>query len=92
MGSEQEKKAQDPGPSSHRVEADRDLSAWLRTGGPEYGRAGRGGQQPNAPNSESLRCPLCGEDRLIEWADGLNQWVCLVCSKTWQAAHRAIRG
>jgi len=55
MGSEQEKKAQDPEPSSHRVEADRDLSAWLRTVGLEYGRAGRDGQQPNAPNGEPLR-------------------------------------
>jgi len=33
---------------------------------------------------ETVRCPGCGERRLIEWDTAIRRWVCAVCDRQWR--------
>lgn len=37
-----------------------------------------------------VRCPGCGEDRLVEWDPVLRRWECKVCGKHWEAVARKL--
>jgi hypothetical protein len=45
----------------------------------------------HAPQKEqqAVRCPGCGERRMIEWDLALRRWVCAVCDRQWLPSRRS---
>jgi hypothetical protein len=38
-----------------------------------------------------VKCPFCGEHRLIAWCPTLLEWHCTVCARTWRVKLKATR-